>query len=278
MRLASFSRAETAGFGIVDDGSIRPVPVERYADLQQMIAAGRCAEAATLAVDPIPLGDVRLEPPIPGPGKIICIGMNYVAHIAEMGRRRPAFPTLFTRFPDSLVGHDQPIVRPAASERYDFEGELAVVIGRQARHVQADRAFEHVAGYSCFLDATLRDYQRHTSQFTAGKNFYRSGAFGPWMVTGDEIAAPGRLRLETRVNGCVMQSGRVDDLCFGIGALIEYLSAIFPLNPGDVIATGTPGGVGAARDPQVWLRPGDVVEVEIDRIGVLRNEVVDEAA
>ncbi len=278
MRFASFTRAETAGFGIVEDGYIRTVPADHYADLQQMIAAGACAEAATLAVDPVSLVDVRLAPPIPRPGKIVCIGMNYVAHIAEMGRKRPAFPTLFTRFPDSLVGHDWPIMRPAASERYDFEGELAVVIGRRARHVTADRALEHVAGYSCFLDATLRDYQRHTSQFTAGKNFYRSGAFGPWLVTSDEIADPGPLHLETRINGRVMQSGRIDDLCFGIGALIEYLSAIFPLDPGDVIATGTPGGVGAARDPQVWLCPGDVVEVEIDRIGVLRNEVIDEPA
>ena len=278
MRFASFTRAETSGFGIVEDGHIRPVPVDHFPDLQQMIAAGACAEAATLAVEPVSIADVRLAPPIPRPGKIVCIGMNYVEHIAEMGRKRPAFPTLFTRFPDSLVGHDRPIVRPAASERYDFEGELAVVIGRRARHVKADRALEHVAGYSCFLDATLRDYQRHTSQFTAGKNFYRSGAFGPWLVTSDEIVDPGPLHLETRINGRIMQSGRINDLCFGIGALIEYLSAIFPLDPGDVIATGTPGGVGAARDPQVWLCPGDLVEVEIDRIGVLRNEVIDEPA
>jgi len=152
------------------------------------------------------------------------------------------------------------------------------VIGRQARHVAADRALDYVAGYACFLDGSVRDYQRQTSQFTAGKNFRHSGAFGPWLVTTDEIPDPRVLTLETRVNGQVMQAGRIDDLCFDIGVLIEYLSKICQLEPGDVIATGTPEGIGEARDPQVWLQPGDVVEVAIDRIGVLCNEVVDEGA
>jgi len=276
MRFASFTGPDAAGFGLVENGCIRPVASHRLADLKSVIAAGAWDEAAGAATDPVSIDTVCLEPVLPNPGKIICIGMNYLAHIREMGRTRPAYPTLFTRFPDSLVGHGQAIIRPIASTRFDFEGELAVVIGRQARHVAADRALDYVAGYACFLDGTLRDYQRHTPQFIAGKNFHHSGAFGPWLVTTDEIPDPRILTLETRLNGRVMQTGRIDDLCFDIGALIEYLSKIFQLEPGDVIATGTPGGVGAARDPQIWLRPGDVVEVDIDRVGVLRNEVVDE--
>jgi len=276
MRFASFTGPDAAGFGLVENGCIRPVASSRFADLKSVIAAGAWDEARDAAGDPVSIDVVRLEPVLPNPGKIICIGMNYLAHIREMGRTRPAYPTLFTRFSDSLVGHGQQIIRPIASTRFDFEGELAVVIGRQARHVAADQALDYVAGYACFLDGTLRDYQRHTPQFIAGKNFRHSGAFGPWLVTTDEIPDPGVLTLETRLNGRIMQTGRIDDLCFDIGALIEYLSKIFQLEPGDVIATGTPGGVGAARDPRVWLRPGDVVEVDIDRVGVLRNEVVDE--
>ncbi len=276
MRFASFTGPDAAGFGLVENGCIRPVASHRFADLKSVIAAGAWDEAAGAATGPASIDAVCLEPVLPDPGKIICIGMNYLAHIREMGRTRPAYPTLFTRFPDSLVGHGQPIIRPIASTRFDFEGELAVVIGRQARHVAAEQALDYVAGYACFLDGTLRDYQRHTPQFIAGKNFRHSGAFGPWLVTTDEIPDPRVLTLETRLNGRVMQTGRIDDLCFDIGALIEYLSKIFQLEPGDVIATGTPGGVGAARDPQVWLRPGDVVEVDIDRVGVLHNEVVDE--
>lgn len=276
MRFASFTGPDTTGFGIVADGRLRPVVSDRFPDLISVIAAGAYDEAAEAATEPVAIDDTSLSPVLPNPGKIICIGMNYVAHINEMGRNRPAYPTLFTRFPDSLVGHGQPIIRPAASTHFDYEGELAVVIGRTARHVTADRAFDYIAGYACFLDGTLRDFQRHTPQFIAGKNFRHSGAFGPCLVTTDEIPDPHLLTLETRVNGLVMQAGRIDDLCFDIGALIEYLSTICQLEPGDVIATGTPGGVGAARDPQVWLRPGDIVEVAIDRIGVLRNEVVDE--
>jgi len=276
MRFASFTSPELTGFGIVEDGFIRPVDDDRYPDLKSVIAAGDYDGAAAAAREPVVITGMTMTPVLPNPGKIVCIGMNYVAHIKEMGRDRPKYPTLFTRFPDSLVGHGQSIVRPAASKKYDFEGELAIVIGREARHVAADRALDYIAGYTCFLDGSLRDYQRHTSQFIAGKNFRHSGAFGPWLVTTDEIPDPYSLSLETRVNGQVMQQGRIDDLCFDIGALIGYLSTICRLDPGDVIATGTPSGVGAARDPQVWLQPGDVVEVDIDRIGVLRNEVVDE--
>ena len=264
MRFASFTGPGPAGFGLVEDGTIRPIADDRYPDLKSVIAAGDYRGAAAAAAEPVGLDEVSMAPVLPNPGKIFCIGMNYLAHIEEMGRERPEYPTLFARYPDSLVGHGRPIVRPAASAQYDFEGELAVVIGRGARHVSADRALDYVAGYACFLDGSLRDYQRHTSQFIAGKNFRHSGAFGPWLVTTDELPDPYVLSLETRVNGQVMQTGNIDDLCFDIGALIEYLSTICRLEPGDVIVTGTPSGVGAARDPQVWLQPGDVVEVDID--------------
>jgi len=276
MKFVSFTGPKQSGCGIVENDHVRPIVAHRFADLKSIIAADAYQEAAAAATDPVSFDALQLAPVVPNPGKIICIGMNYLAHIKEMGRDRPAYPTLFTRFADSLVGHEQPIIRPVASTHYDFEGELAIVIGRTARHIAAANALDYIAGYTCFLDGSLRDYQRHTSQFIAGKNFRHSGAFGPWLVTTDEIPDPRVLTLETRVNGQVMQTGRIDDLCFDIGALIEYLSTICQLDPGDVIATGTPSGVGAARDPQVWLQPGDVVEVEIDRIGVLRNTVVDE--
>jgi len=276
MKFVSFTGPKQSGCGIVENDHVRPIVAYRFADLKSIIAADAYQEAAAAATDPVSFDALQLAPVVPNPGKIICIGMNYLAHIKEMGRDRPAYPTLFTRFADSLVGHEQPIIRPVASSHYDFEGELAIVIGRTARHIAAANALDYIAGYTCFLDGSLRDYQRHTSQFIAGKNFRHSGAFGPWLVTTDEIPDPRVLTLETRVNGQVMQTGRIDNLCFDIGALIEYLSTICQLDPGDVIATGTPSGVGAARDPQVWLQPGDVVEVEIDQIGVLRNTVVDE--
>lgn len=276
MRFASFTGPDAAGFGVVEDGCIRPVADSRFPDLISVITAGAYKEAAKVATEAVSVDDMILAPVVPNPGKIICVGINFLAHMKEMGHDRPDYPTLFTRFPDSLVGHGRAIVRPAASTDYDFEGELAVVIGRKAHHVTAGRALDYVAGYTCFLDGSVRDYQVHTTQFIAGKNFRHSGAFGPWLVTADEVPDPGVLTLETRVNGQVMQAGRIDDLCFDIGVLIEYLSTICQLEPGDVISTGTPSGVGYARDPQVWLRPGDVVEVDIDGIGILSNTVVDE--
>ena len=220
---------------------------------------------------------MRFDRVIPNPGKIVAIGMNYRAHTAELEREQPEAPSLFIRFPDSLVGHGQPIVRPAASEQFDFEGELAVIIGRTARHVAAADALDYVAGYSCFLDGSLRDYQYRTSQFTAGKNFHRSGSFGPWLATAEAISDPQALRIQTRLSGETMQDGNTDQMVFSIGEMIEFLTKIFPLEPGDVVATGTPSGVGAARKPPRWMVPGDVIEVEIEGIGTLRNDVVAEA-
>jgi len=279
MRLASFFHKGRHGYGLVSDETVRPVTREfadQHSNLRRALAAGALGEIGANVADPISLEDVSLRPAIPRPGKLIGIGMNYLAHTEELKRKQPEAPSLFVRFPDSVVGHGQSLVRPAASEQHDFEGELAVIIGRTARHVGVADALDHVAGYSCFLDGSIRDWQYRTSQFTAGKNFFHSGAFGPWLVTAEEIADPQALRLETRVSGEVMQQGNTRDMCFGIAELISFLSTIFPLEPGDVIATGTPSGVGAAREPQRWLRPGDVVEVEIEGIGALRNEVVAE--
>jgi 2-keto-4-pentenoate hydratase/2-oxohepta-3-ene-1,7-dioic acid hydratase in catechol pathway len=209
------------------------------------------------------------------PKKILCVGVNYRPHIEEMGRDVPDYPVVFTRFASSLVRNGEPLVRPRISEQFDFEGELAVVIGKTARHVSRASALDHVGGYCCFLDGSVRDWQRHTMQFTAGKNFERSGAMGP-VVAAADVGDPAKLELTTRVNGEVMQHGRIADLVFNIPYLIEYCSTFAELEPGDVIATGTPGGVGAARTPPVWLRNGDVVEVEIPGVGLLSNPVCDE--
>lgn len=226
----------------------------------------------------IPVAEAEFVPVIPHPGRIICVGINFMPHILEMGREPPSYPWLFVRWPDSQVGHGQPLVKPFASEKYDFEGELAVIIGKPARHVRAADALTYVAGYSCFMDGSVRDWQNHGSQFTPGKNFKSSGSFGPWLVTTDEIPNPATLNLETRLNGQLMQKAPLADLCFDVPALIEYCSTFAELQPGDVISTGTPGGVGFARKPPVWLQPGDTIEVAIDGIGVLENPVIAEQA
>jgi 2-keto-4-pentenoate hydratase/2-oxohepta-3-ene-1,7-dioic acid hydratase in catechol pathway len=207
--------------------------------------------------------------------KILCVGVNYRPHIEEMGREIPEYPVVFVRFPGSLVNDGEAMLRPRVSEQYDFEGELAIVIGKVARHVSRADAYDYIGGYCCFMDGSIRDWQRHTGQFTAGKNFERSGAIGP-VVPAAQIQDPTALRLTTRVNGKLMQEGRISELVFDIPALVEYCSTFTELQPGDIIATGTPGGVGAARKPPVWLRDGDVVEVEISGLGVLSNPVRDE--
>lgn len=281
MKLASFRSGDRATYGVIIDGAICAVPddfLARYPDLKSAIGAGVAADIPQLAGSGQALESkqIQFEPVIPNPGKIFCVGMNYMAHIKEMGRAPPEYPALFVRFADSLVGHGQSVIRPIASQQFDFEGEFAVIIGRTARHVSIETAMDYIAGYSCFLDGSVRDYQRHTSQFIPGKNFRHSGAFGPWMVTADEIPDPRVLNLETRINGEVMQQGNIGDLCIGINTMIQYLSKICELNPGDVIATGTPSGVGFARDPQRWLQPGDNIEIEIDQIGCLENSVADE--
>ena len=281
MRVASFSRDGRSTYGVLRDGAVFEVSGEwrkRHPDLRSVLTAGELPALALNCDDEgVSPGDLAFLPLVPNPDKILCVGVNYRPHVEEMGREVPSRPVVFVRFAGSMTGHEQPLVRPRASEQYDFEGELAVIIGRSARHVPARDAFDYIAGYTCLMDGSVRDWQRHTAQFTPGKNFQHSGAFGPVLATRDEAPDPARLRLETRVNGLVVQEGCVGDLIFDIPSLIEYCSTFIELLPGDVIATGTPGGVGAARNPPAWLRDGDRIEVDIAGVGCLANPVQDEA-
>jgi 2-keto-4-pentenoate hydratase/2-oxohepta-3-ene-1,7-dioic acid hydratase in catechol pathway len=284
MRLLSFERNGRPGFGVaVGDGIVDAA--ERLPgkprSLREALAAGALPALEGLAAmkADFSLSDVTFAPVIPDAGaKLLCVGINYMPHIREMGRERPERPVIFVRFRDSIVGHGQALAKPRESEQLDFEGELAVVIGKRARRVDKERALEYVAGYTCFNDGSVRDFQRHSGQFTPGKNFHASGAFGPWLVTPDETGDPRELTLTTRLNGAVMQHESVGELCFGVPQLIEYCSIWTQLEPGDVIVTGTPGGVGAGRKPPVWMKAGDTVEVEISKIGTLRNPVIAETA
>jgi 2-keto-4-pentenoate hydratase/2-oxohepta-3-ene-1,7-dioic acid hydratase in catechol pathway len=278
MKLVSFRTNGAGSFGLVDGHDVVDLGSAGLGqDLKEFILRGGCD-----AVRNAPRGDVQaldgieFLPVIPNPDKIICIGINYRSHVLETGREMPTKPMIFTRWPDTQTGHRQPIIRPRVSEKLDFEGELAVVIGKAARHVKAERALDHVAGYSAYNDGSVRDWQRHTAQFTPGKNFPMTGGFGPWLVTADEIPDPSKLHLQTRLNGEVVQDANTDDLIFDVPSLVEYCSSFTTLNPGDVIITGTTGGVGAFRQPPIWMKPGDTVEVEISRIGVLVNSIADE--
>jgi 2-keto-4-pentenoate hydratase/2-oxohepta-3-ene-1,7-dioic acid hydratase in catechol pathway len=280
MRLASFERKGRPGFGIVVGDGVVDLAA-RFAgnanSLREVLATIGLRELERLALSALDFGvaEIAFAPVITDPAaKLLCVGVNYMPHIKEMGRERPERPVIFVRFGDSIVGHGRPLLAPRESEQFDYEGELAVVIGKRARRVSRDRALDYVAGYSCFNDGSVRDYQRHSPQFTPGKNFHASGAFGPWLVTADEIPDPRKLMLTTRLNGAVMQHESVGELCFDVPQLIEYCSIWTQLEPGDVIVTGTPGGVGAGRKPPVWMKPGDSVEVEISGIGTLRNSVV----
>ena len=282
MRLASWIHRGREGFGqVVEGGVVDAVPRldGRYPTLRSALAAGALGEvrrATEGASADHGLDEITWLPPIPHPEKILCVGVNYVAHRDETGRSESEFPTLFTRFANTQVGHDQPLVRPRASTELDYEAELAVIIGRPAHHVRREDALSYVAGYSCYQDASVRDWQRHTTQFTPGKNFIGTGGFGPWMVTADEIPDPSRLTLVGRLNKTEMQRATTDLLIFDIPVLIAYITTFTELVPGDVISTGTPVGVGSKRQPPVWLKAGDVFEVEISGIGALRNPVVDE--
>ncbi len=279
MQVASFCVDGRATYGVRRDGTLAEASSglrEEFPDLRSAIA-GDALERLAEATDAVhALDAVRFLPTIPNPDKVLCVGVNYRPHVEEMGRDVPTRPVIFVRFSGSQTGHGEPIYRPRVSVEFDFEGELAVIIGRGGRHIARADALEAVAGYACFMDGSVRDWQRHTMQFTPGKNFHQSGALGPWLVTRDEIPDPESLSLVTRVNGETMQRGSLRDLIFDIPALIEYLSTFTELMPGDVIATGTPGGVGAARKPPRWLVPGDTVEVAIERVGRLKNPVLAE--
>jgi 2-keto-4-pentenoate hydratase/2-oxohepta-3-ene-1,7-dioic acid hydratase in catechol pathway len=286
MKLVSFAKDGRESWGavrgnaVVDLGKALP----QYPSLADFIASADFARRDALAADHQPgpaLDAISFLPVIPRPEKIVCAVRNYLDHHNEavafgMKREITEFPPIFLRVWRSQVGHNAPVIRPKVSDNLDWEGELAVVIGKAGRHITQAEAWDHVAGYSIFNDVSVRDWQRHAQQIASGKNFVGTGPFGPWLVTPDEIGDPTKLKLETRVNGAVVQSSDTSMLIFSIPRLIEYCSTIFDLVPGDVIATGTPAGVGFTRKPPIFLKPGDVVEVEIENIGVLRNPVVDE--
>jgi 2-keto-4-pentenoate hydratase/2-oxohepta-3-ene-1,7-dioic acid hydratase in catechol pathway len=251
--------------------------------LAKLIAAGGDAlkdAAAVLAggsaIDP---RTALFLPPLAAPGKIVCVGLNYVDHSLESGFTPPAYPTIFARFASSLIGHGAPILRPAASVQLDYEGEMVAVIGKGGRHIPKAQALDHVVGYSIFNDASIRDFQTKSPQWTVGKNFDATGAFGPVFVTADALPAGGKgLKIETRLNGQVVQSASTADMIFDVADLIAILSEAITLNPGDIIVSGTPSGVGMARKPQLFMKQGDTIEVEIEGIGILRNPVEDEVA
>jgi 2-keto-4-pentenoate hydratase/2-oxohepta-3-ene-1,7-dioic acid hydratase in catechol pathway len=279
VRLASFSRELRSTWGRIDGDHISPVAPDlsvTFPTLRDAIAADLFSQPRDdLFASPIPLDEVLLQVPIPNAGKIICVGRNYLDHVSEVGSKLPDYPSLFTRFPDTLVPPGGRLLKPVASDQYDYEGELCLVIGRGGRRIAREQAMEHVFGYSCFNDGSVRDFQLKRS-LIAGKNFERSGSFGPWLVTADEIPDPTVLDISTYLNGERVQHSSLDKLIFDIPAIIAQVSEFTPLSPGDVISTGTPEGVGLARTPQLWMAPGDVVEVEVSAVGRLRNEVVAE--
>jgi 2-keto-4-pentenoate hydratase/2-oxohepta-3-ene-1,7-dioic acid hydratase in catechol pathway len=282
MKFASFKAADVATWGLIDGDKaidLGAVLKARFPTLKSAIAANALAEAARSASSAkhYALKDITWLPVIPNPDKILCIGLNYETHRKETGRTEVEHPTVFPRYSNSQIGHLANIIRPRVSSDLDFEGELAVIIGKPGRYISRASAWDHIAGYSLYNDGSVRDFQRHTHQFTPGKNFPDTGPFGPWMMTPDELGDVAKLRLQTRVNGTVVQDATIDQMIFDIPRQIEYCSTFTRLEPGDVIATGTPGGVGARRTPPLWLKPGDIVEVELDRLGVLRSGVADEA-
>ena len=284
MRFRSFRRSGAVGTGIVKDGILHGMLENEtgYAgSLDGLVAGGRQklveAYRALGRAQVLDAESIEVLPPLRKPPKIVCVGLNYADHTAESGYKQPEYPTFFPRFTSSLMGHDIPMVRPSISDTLDFEGELAVIIGESGRHIKKADALSHVLGYSVFNDGSVREYQFKSPQWTIGKNFDATGAFGPDLVTADELpdGAAG-LRIETRLNGEVVQSSSTDQLIFDVATLIATLSEAVTLEVGDVIVTGTPSGIGHARNPKLYMRPGDVCEVEIEGIGLLRNRIVDE--
>src|SRR5215813_13620759 len=278
MKLASYMADGKACFGVVTgEGVITLNQRLGYATLRDALTAGGLAEIRKVAGAAKPdrkPADVKWLPVIPSPDKILCAGINYRSHAAETGRELPKQPSMFIRLANTLTGHEGEMVRPSVSQSFDFEGELAVVIGRGGRHIPVERALDHVAGYTCFVDGSVRDYQKFS--VTSGKNFPATGPLGPVLVTTEEIPDPTKLTLVTRLSGAEMQRSGTDMLIYSIPQVIKFISDFTSLAAGDVIATGTPAGVGHRRTPPVWMKAGDVLEVEISGIGTLRNPVVDE--
>ena len=282
MKLISFTRLGEVGFGaLIDDGVVDLINQLDYGvnNIKEAIESDLLYLAADYLEGRTPdfaMSDVTLLPVIPNPAKIICIGLNYENHRKETKRPDVEHPTIFVRYPDSQVAHGQALIKPKSSERFDYEGEMAVIIGDGGRNISEETALDHVAGYACYNDGSVRNWQRHTSQFTPGKTFPGTGAFGPYMVTPDEVGDYTKLPIQTRLNGKIMQDAKLSDLIFPVPRLINYVSQFTPLAGGDVIVSGTPGGVGDKREPPVYMVPGDFVEVEIGILGTLANPVIGE--
>ena len=280
MKLASYIADGKPSFGVViGDGVItmnRRLG-DKYATLRGALADYALDEMRDAALGASPdqkLAGLQFLPAIPDPEKILCVGINYKSHAAEHGTEAPKLPNIFTRFVNTLVPHEGEMIRPKVSTNFDFEGELALVIGKGGRHIKEADALSHVAGYTCFCDASVRDFTKYS--LVASKNFLGTGPLGPWIVTTGDIPDPARLTLTTRLNGVRMQHSGTDMLIHSIPAIIAFCSVFTPLTPGDIIATGTPDGIGAKRNPPVWMKAGDVLEVEISDIGTLRNTIADE--
>ncbi|MEM7465052.1 MAG: fumarylacetoacetate hydrolase family protein [Pseudomonadota bacterium] len=284
MKFVSFVRMGRVGFGAVRNsevvnltGKLKP----GVRSLKRALADDLLGEAESYCANrsaDFALSDITFLPVIPDPGKILCVGLNYQKHREETGRSPTDHPSMFVRFPDSQIGHRQSLIKPNVSDHFDYEGELAITIGRGGRNIAEGEALSHVAGYSCYNEGSIRDWQKHTIQFTPGKTFSGTGAFGPYLVTPDEVGDYSQLPIETRLNGEVMQKAELSDLIFSIPQIINYASTFTPLVAGDVIVTGTPGGVGFKREPPVYLKAGDIVEVDCGKVGTLVNGVVDENA
>jgi acylpyruvate hydrolase len=286
MRLVAFEHQGAPRLGVVDGEAVidladaaPDLPRELAALLRReggLAAAGAAAKSAKPAARGA-LKGLRLLPPVGNPGKIVCLGLNYVDHAAEGGHAKPTYPSLFLRCTSSLCGHGAPIVRPRCSTSLDYEAELVAVVARRARHVPKEKALEVIAGYSCFNDASVRDYQRKTTQWTIGKNFDATGAFGPWFVTADALPAGATgLAIKSKLNGAVMQNANTSDMLFPVDETVALLTECMTLEPGDLLVMGTPAGVGYARKPPVWMKPGDTIEIEIEGIGTLSNPIRDE--
>ena len=279
MRLVNFLKDGRATLGVRDGDDVR---VLGHEPLESVLARGVDLiewARANASEEKLPMADLRLLPPLQRPPKILCVGLNFADHTKESNFEQPAYPTLFLRVNTSLVAHDQPMIRPAVadSEGLDFEGEIAVVLGKGGRHIAKDDALDCVAGYALFNDGSVREYQFKTPQWTVGKNFDATGAFGPDLITPDELPAGIRgLQLETRVNGEVVQSANTDEMVFDVASLISIISEAITLEPGDVIVSGTPSGIGWARTPKLLMKAGDVCEVSVERMGTLRNVIADE--
>jgi 2-keto-4-pentenoate hydratase/2-oxohepta-3-ene-1,7-dioic acid hydratase in catechol pathway len=276
VKVASFRLNGVDTYGVVTDDGIVDVGSQlAHADLKAVLAAdalGEVKAAADGGTPAVSVDDAEFLPVLPNPDKVVCIGLNYKSHIEETGRSDSDYPVIFTRWADTQVGHNQPMISPNNSDRYDYEGEVAVIMGKAARHVSEADALSYVAGYSCYNDGSIRDWQRHTHQFTPGKNFPGTGGFGPWMVTTDDIPDPSTMELITRLNGEEVQRSKTDLMVFDIPFLINYISGFCTLEPGDVIVTGTPGGVGFKRNPPLFMKQGDTVEVEVDMVNPIADE------